>query len=69
MTLAQRIGLQTFKKSLRAQQTDLNKEKHQLESIQIDLGVDLMTGNLLREKVNHEFTSKKEFGKTIEILF
>ena len=68
LSLAARIGLSTFKKSIRAQQSDLQKEKGQLKSIQIDLGVDLMTGNVLREKVSHTFVSKRDFQKTIEVL-
>ena len=68
MTFAQRIGVAAFKKAIRAQQSHLMKEKHQLESIQIDLGVDLMTGNVLREKVNHEFKNKKDFERTVETL-
>ena len=58
MSLAARIGLTSLKKSLRAQQSFLEKEKHQLESINIDLGVDLMTGNILREKVAEQFANK-----------
>ena len=68
LSLAARIGLGAFKKSLRAHTTHLSKEKHQLEAIQKDLGVDLMTGNTLREKLPHEFHSKKDLEKTIETL-
>ena len=50
-TLAQKITLMHVKKTFRAQMTELNREKHQLESIQIDLGVDMMSGNVVREKV------------------
>ena len=27
-----------------------------------------MTGNVIREKVEYEFTSKKEFERTVEML-
>ena len=50
-SLAQKIALMTVKKTFRAQMTELNREKHQLESIQIDLGVDMMNGNVVRERV------------------
>ena len=52
---------------MRATREALEKEKEQLESIQIDLGVNMMTGNVLREKVNYEFNTK-DFQKTIELL-
>lgn len=57
-----------LKKSMRAQDVHLQKEKHQLEAIQIDLGVDLMSGSILRDKVPHSFHSKKDLEKTIEVL-
>ena len=50
-TLAQKITLMHVKKTFRAQMFELNREKHQLESIQIDLGVDMMNGNIVRDKV------------------
>lgn len=68
MNLAGLVGMTALKKSLRAQQSHLKKEMHQLESIQIDLGVNLMTGNIIREKVNHEFTNMKLFEQTIETM-
>ena len=68
MTLAQRIAGHSLKKSLRAQQSHLRKERHQLEAIQIDLGLDLMTGTLLRDKVPHEFNSFKAFESTVNLL-
>ena len=39
-----------------------------MRSIQIDLGVDLMTGGLLREQVTHRFTSKKDYERTVDVL-
>ena len=57
-----------LKKSMRAQDVHLQKEKHQLESIQIDLGVDLMSGGMLRDKVPHSFHTKKDLERTIEML-
>ena len=68
LTLAQRIGLANFSKTVRAQQSDLEKEKWQVEAIQIDLGVDLMTGNILREKVPKLFSTQKDLEKNIEVL-
>lgn len=68
LSLATRIGLGALKKSIRAQKAHLGKEKHQLEAIQRDLGVDLMTGNNLREKLPHEFHTKNDLEKTIETL-
>ena len=58
-SLAKKLALTQLKKSVRAQKSDLLKEKHQLESIMIDLGVDLMTGNLLRSRVETDLTFKQ----------
>ena len=68
LNLANRLGMHIIQKSMRATREALEKEKEQLESIQIDLGVNMMSGNVLREKVNYEFNTSKEFQKTIELL-
>ena len=68
LNIANKIGMQIIQKSMRATREALEKEKDQLESIQIDLGVDMMTGNVLREKVGYEMPHK-EFEKTCEVLW
>ena len=65
--VANRIGMKIVEKSMRATREALEKEKAQLESIQHDLGVDMMTGNVLREKNSYELP-QKEFEKTCEAL-
>lgn len=67
-TLAEKIALMHVKKTFRAQMNELNREKHQLESIQTDLGIDMMTGNVVREKVQNLFHTKKDFERTVENL-
>lgn len=57
-----------IQKSIRATKEALEKEKKQLESIQIDLGVNMMTGNVLRDRVSYEFV-KKDLQKVIDLLF
>ena len=54
-------------KSLRASKEALEKKKNQLESIQIDLGVDMMTGNVLRDRVSYEM-AHKDLKHVIEML-
>lgn len=58
-----------LKKQVRAKKSDLEKCRSQYQSIQFDLGVDLMTGNLMREKCNFDFKVKeKDLARSIECL-
>ena len=47
--LAEKIVMAVIKKSCRATKEALLKEKKQIFSIQIDLGVNMMTGTLIRD--------------------
>ena len=54
-----KIGVfQTFKKSVRAQNHHIDSEKHQFASIEVDLGVNLLTGREMRERIKYDFLVK-----------
>ena len=54
-------------KSIYASKDALKKAVQHVEAIQIDLGVNMMTGNVLRERVSYEFVNK-ELQQVIELL-
>ena len=67
MALTAKLRMEMVKKQLRANRDRLKQEKHQIESIQMDMGVDILTGNVLREKVSYEFI-QTDLQKAIELL-
>ena len=65
--LAAKLGLEMYKKSMRASREALEKKKKLIESIQIDLGVNMVTGTMIRDRVAYEMTHKN-FEKAVELL-